>query len=59
MFIYIYIYILCVCVCVCIYIYIYIYIRGITVHKYDGSLHTSVLTSRFGMISVQQWEHLT
>ncbi len=28
--------------------------RGVTVHKYDGSVHTSVLTSRFGMISVQQ-----
>ncbi len=37
-----------------IYIYIYIYIRGVTVHKYDGSVHTSVLTSWFAMISVQQ-----
>ncbi len=27
-------------------------IKGVTVHKYDGSVHTSVLTSRFGMISV-------
>ncbi len=28
------------------------------VHKYDGSVRTSVLTSRFGMISVQQGEKL-
>ncbi len=28
------------------------------VHKYDGSVRTSVLTSRFGMISVQQGETL-
>ncbi len=31
--------------------------RGVTVHKYDGSVHTSVLTSRFGMISVQRGEN--
>ncbi len=34
------------------------YTRGVTVHKYDGSVRTSVLTSRFGMISVQQGEKL-
>ncbi len=33
-----------------------IYSRGVTVHKYDGSVRTSVLTSLFGMISVQQGE---
>ncbi len=32
--------------------------RGVTVHKYDGSVRTLVLTSRFGMISVQQGEKL-
>ncbi len=32
--------------------------RGVTVHKYDGSVRTSVLTSQFGMISVQQGEKL-
>ncbi len=35
-----------------------IYIRGVTVHTYDGSVCTSVLTSQFGMISVQQGEKL-
>ncbi len=41
--------------CVCaLYIYIYIYIRGVMVHKHGGSVCTSVLTSRFGMFSVQQ-----
>ncbi len=28
--------------------------RGVTVHKYDSSVCTSDLTSRFGMISVHQ-----
>ncbi len=37
---------------------IYIYIRGVTVHKYDGSVRTLILTSWFGMISVQQGEKL-
>ncbi len=32
--------------------------RGVTVHKYDGSVRTSVLTSQFGIISVQQGEKL-
>ncbi len=31
---------------------------GVTVHKYDCSVRTSVLTSWFGMISVQQGEKL-
>ncbi len=35
-----------------VYIYIYIYIRGVTVHKFDSLLPTTVLTSQFGMISV-------
>ncbi len=32
--------------------------RGVTVHKHDGSGHTSVLTSQFGTVSVQQEEKL-
>ncbi len=36
--------------------YICIYIRGVTVHKHHGSVRTSVLTSRFGTVSVQQEE---
>ncbi len=31
-------------------------IRGVMVHKYDGSVPTSVLTLRFSMVSVQQEE---
>ncbi len=53
-YIYIYIYI-CVCVCIyIIYIYIYIYIRGGTVHRYHGSVRTSLRGSRFDTISVKQ-----
>ncbi len=33
-----------------------IYIRGLKVHKHEGSVRTLVLTSRFGMVSVQQEE---
>ncbi len=29
-------------------------IRGVTAHKHDGSVRTSVLMSRFSMVSVQQ-----
>ncbi len=32
--------------------------RGVTVHKCEGSVRTSVLTSWFGMLSVQQGEKL-
>ncbi len=32
--------------------------RGVTVHIYDGSVHTSVLTSWIGMIMAQQGEKL-
>ncbi len=35
-----------------------VFLRGVTVYKYDGSVRTSVLTSRFGMISVQQGDKL-
>ncbi len=31
--------------------------RGVTVHKYDGSVHTSILTSQFGEILVQWGVH--
>ncbi len=34
-----------------------VYSRGVMVHRYDGSVRTSVLTSRFDMISVQQGEN--
>ncbi len=34
------------------------YIRGVIVHKHDGSVRTSVLTSLFGIVSVQQVEKL-
>ncbi len=46
----------CLSICLYTHIYIYIYIRSVTVHKHDGSVRTSVLTSRFGMVSVQQEE---
>ncbi len=40
-----------VCVCVCM------HTRGVTVHKHDGSVWTSVLTSQFCMVSAQQGEN--
>ncbi len=33
--------------------------RGVPVHKHDGSVRTSVLTSWFGMVSVQQRKKIT
>ncbi len=32
----------------------HVLIRGVTAHKHDGLVHTSVLPSQFGMVSVQQ-----
>ncbi len=40
-------------------IILYINTRGVTVHKYDSSVCTSVLTSRFSMISVEQGDKYT
>ncbi len=45
---------LCVCVCVCV----YIYIRGCTVHRCHGSVHTSVRGSQFDTILVQQEKNI-
>ncbi len=33
---------------VCIYIYIYIYIRGVTVHKINGSVRYDIVHFRYG-----------
>ncbi len=42
-----------------IHIHTYIHIRGGTVHRCHGSVHTSVRGSRFDTISVQQGKKIT
>lgn len=41
-------------IAVYLYLNLIIFTGGVTVHKNDGSVHTSVLKSRFNMFSVQQ-----
>ncbi len=42
-----------VCMYMCMYIYIYIYIRGVMVHKIQGSVRYVTVVSRFGMFSIR------